>query len=250
MGNGGTRTGPTKRGNWLKRAKQNSEALEALLEEYGMESVDQLKGALANVRMADVGEPAPIVTKGTNAERHDPLAFITVETPYVAFVSSTTVFTLRPGNPNLTPPMEKIKLIATGTGPWHSCPWYIGDRGNFVHDQNLKVFKANWWLHRLDKRLAESVWSDERFPMPKKAVLDPRDFRRWDRQARVPDGEMTELTEFVALREMTRLILQKGHDTFLDYGRRWHGSDWDPRYPNPYRNRITDVVREFKVPER
>ena len=51
------------------------------------------------------------------------------------------------------------------------------------------------------------------------------------------------LAEFVPLREEVRRLLQRHSDTFLNWS--YHRDQFDPRFPNPYRNRIADVGRKI-----
>jgi hypothetical protein len=77
-------------------------------------------------------------------------------------------------------------------------------------------------------------------------VIGADQYQGWDRPGHQARGDRTPLAEFVPLRELVRYLLQKSGDTFMDHGLLPAGFEFDPRYPNPYRNRISSVKVELK----
>lgn len=224
-----------------------------LLRAHGCATVEELNAKLA-ASGADTPKsmPAPegtrLVGRKVVTGGKDALAFIDKDCPFVSFVSSTAIFVIRPARAKLTPPIERITLKAKGARPWYACPFYIGDKSNIINDSNLKVFKESWHHLVLPKHVAEAVYADPRWPKPTHAVMDPETFAGWDNIAKAPRGRMDPIEEFVPLREVTRRLLQKGADTFMNWIEMPEGYKFDRRIPNPYRNRITDVPVEFPSP--
>lgn len=238
-------------------AREKADALDALLKEHGVSSVDELNTKLAALTLDAAVEtygPDPAPTS-PDQPVVDPLVGITRETPYVELVSSTSMFVLRQLNKHYNPHITRIAVHRYRVGPWDACPFRIGcwderlpPEVRFVRDRNIKIFKAQWHHFRVTRQLAENVYADPRWPRPETHVVDPKTFRGWDRRSNQAVGEHVPIEDFVALREVVRYMLQKARETFLDYATRPKGFEFDPRFPNPYRNKITDVARETTIP--
>lgn len=234
-----------------KERAEKARIVDELLKAHGCATVDELKAKLAATGAAVATESPEgprfegrrIVTGGKDA-----LAFIDKDCPYVSLVSSTAIFVLRPERRKYQPPIERIILKVKKTMPWYACPFYIGDKSNIVNDTNLKVFKEEWHHFTLPRQTAEAIWADPRWEKPKTAVMDPETYSGWDSLAKQARGKHEEIVDFVPLREVTRRLLQKGADTFLNWLEMPEGYKFDRRIPNPYRNRITDVAVEFQSP--
>jgi hypothetical protein len=174
----------------------------------------------------------------------DPLAWITKKTKAVFLVSSTSRFVLRHENPRSNPPTKMLSLAATAAPqPWAACPFDFRSEDR-IHEQNNRVMLAKWHHLMAHSDMARIYWDDPRFDHPDEAVIDPKKFRGWNPLLREANGEKDKITEFVPLRELVRYLLQKNGMTFMDWSR--HQSEFDPRFPNPYRNKIPDVGSVIK----
>ena len=254
----------SKKPHWIKEARAKSEALDALMKEAGVDSVDALREHIASKSTPEQwAAPATGSTYSGGASievrewqqtevpepetgpAEDCLGFITADTPYVGIVSSTSTFVLRPQNDKMQPPMTRVSISSQGSRVWAANPFIIRDE-NRVYEQNIRVMKAKWHHYRVTRELAESIWSDERHRRPTTAVMDPTTFVSWDQRAKQAIGKHEPITEFVPLRELVRYLLTKGRETYLDYTVRPEGLTFDPRVPNPYRNKIVGVAVEIR----
>jgi len=255
--NGGqTGTGGERR-HWATEAKEKAGALDTLLAEHGVATVAEL-----NERLRGVVEPTPTtgpspadyaasVTVSAepqfkNAESEyltpseppppDPLAWITAGTQFVEIVSSCCVFGLVAAKDARG--KGAIDLPNYGSGPWGACPFSFRSEDR-QFEENQRVMKDEWWNHRFRRELAEMVYEQKGRLVPTDAVIGVEDYKGWDRMTRAARGTRTPLTEFVPLREEVRRLLQRHTDTFINWN--YHRNDIDPRIPNPYKNRVTDI---------
>ena len=215
--------------------KEKAAQMDALLKEYG--SIEAVKAKLEGGGPKDRPVMDLLPTARPPAPGGDALAWITNETPYVGLVASTAIFTLFPGDVN-NKGKGLIQLTNTGSGPWLANPFDMRHKDR-VQEQNLKVMKSKWWQHRYPQQTARRIFDEGIRPVPTRAVQAAADFERWDSLGRQAKGVYTPITEFVPLREEVRRLLQKYPETFIDWNH--HKGDLDPRFPNPYRNRISST---------
>jgi hypothetical protein len=237
-----------KKPHHLTVMKEKARAMDALLEQYG--SIEALQGAMQEkhtmiaselvVETAAASPPETVVPLDI-AKKTDPLAWITLDTPYVALVSGIAVFGLWTGDDPKG--RDSIDLVNTGIGPWLAMPFEI-THANRAQEQNERVMKATWWQHRLQRSLVERIYKPGKKSVPTKAVLTPEDYEGWDKVGMQARGTYSPLTEFVPLREEVRRLLQRHADTFLDWTS--HKQDFDPRLPNPYNNRLAALSAKIR----
>ena len=241
----GATTG-SKKPHYTQVLKDDRDEARAMVEQLKAE-IDALKAnpgaAMVQASTTSTPEPKPLVEVFAEQDAKkptvDPLAWITDKTPFVAIVSGTTSYTLRPQRKDFTPPIQRVVQQAEGDARvWAANPFDYSHKDRDI-ENNQKVMKSKFWHHRITKFTATSVWSDDRWPKPETAVIDPAKYHGWDRVTRMAKGDQEPIEEFVALRELTRILLQKAADTFLNWS--YHKEQFDPRRPNPYRNKVSDV---------
>ena len=224
-------------------------AMKAKMEEYGASTPEELFAKMAVAPPSDGAADRLVERIETAQPSKDCLHYITPDVPYVGIVSTYSTITLRPGRERMNPPMHRVVMNATGREAWGFCPFHIGDNTSEENDQRMKLMKARWHVHTLSREMAEMVWDDPRFPKPVRTVIDPKTFKGYDTNARAARGDLVEITDFDALREVTRICLMRLSETFLDYGRRPAGFDFDPRIVNPYKNKIPGLRMKTQAPK-
>lgn len=176
----------------------------------------------------------------------DCLAHITKDVQYVSFASTFTNICIRRGVKDAQPPLIKQFLRASEVDVWFSNPFPVGreivgpdpDGDQRAYDTMLKAQKSKYWMHRLTRSRARQIWTHPLVEKPTHTVLLPEKFEGYDKDSWEPVGELDPIEEFDPLRELTRMILMRVSETFMDWGRKHHNHHFDPRFPNPYRNRI------------
>jgi hypothetical protein len=122
-----------------------------------------------------------------------------------------------------------------GEGAWDLMPFVVQNRDR-EKEQLDRVKTAHWGYFRLTRDLADTVFGDPRYPCPKKAVVDPREFRGWDRVSMRARGTYRDV-EPDNLRELTRQVLQRLRGKCF-INNRYHAGRPDPHIVNPYGNEL------------
>jgi hypothetical protein len=171
----------------------------------------------------------------------DCLGHITKDVQSVVLVSTMARIVLRKGDKNFDPAIRRIFSSTDTREPWGSCPWVIGDPTNPERDVRLKAQYAQWWVHRITRTKAESIWADDRVKTPTHTVIDPKKWKGFDSEVWEAVGETEPIEEFDPLRECVRIALMRIGNTFMDWGRRDRRHKFDLRVPNPYRNKLAEI---------
>lgn len=225
----GATTG-SKKPHYTEVMKQEIEAQKA--------EIEALRAQLAAGAQPVTAAPA------TPKKEEDPLVWITERTPAVFLVSKTMTMWLRHDVPHVRPPVPGVFISETSDPqPWGANPFDFRNEDR-IEEQNNKVMMAKWHHLRVHKGIARQYWAHPDAVVPTETVIYPRKFVGWDKLLKEPKGEMDEIKEFCELRELVRTILQKSRNTYLNWD--YHKKDFDPRFPNPYSNRLIGVGDTIK----
>ena len=225
----------------------------ALLEKHGFESVEEMDAALKALSVAkEVVVEAPhdltAATPGIDMSRlpvpKDDLAWITRDTGAVHFVARYGTICIRPQQAALVPPLDAVLMLASGQGEWSACPFDLRSRTREQEILNMVHF-GKWSYLALSAEEAAALYSDPRWPCPRRAVVSASEFRGWDRAAKQARGTYRDLPEVLPLREAVRRVLQRFvGEAFVDAT--YHPEMPDVRIANPYGNRLLGLV--LKLP--
>lgn len=203
-------------------------------------------------------------------EVRDDLDWITPDVHSVAFVSRHMTICLRPAKPGFGDTFVPISMNHTGYGPWDAMPFDIRSNDadldrRVLRERINRATYATWAYHRLSRALAEEMYADARWPIPKEAVVSGKEFKGFDRQVQRAVGKHRVLVAPDPLREAARRVLQRlAGSTYVDV--RFHKdavlayADWcksgrkgferglNPSRPNPYGTSLGSLVAKLQPP--
>lgn len=258
-------TGSKKKKSSMKKAWE----AHALMKKYGFKTIEDMAAALEKVQDAEGLPEAPVTTSEaitvypeaavapetvtTPGDRlkalvapADDLAWITEDIGAVHVVARYQNLVLRPPRDNMNPPMAGVQVHEYTRGPWHAMPFDLRSRNREQEVLN-NVHYGKWAHLAISRDVAESVYADERYPLPTKAVISAKEFGGWDRHANQARGTLRPLGKPVALREVTRRVLQRFvGEVFINATHHWRDMP-DARVANPYGNRLAGLA--LKLPD-
>lgn len=219
------------------------------------------------VTVADLSSPpvtVPAEPKEPESEflkvdcSRDCLAHITKDVQSVSIVSTFTGITIRRGERDMMPPLRRLQMKSSEARRWVSNPFAVGhqivgpdpDGVQRGYDTLIKAQRTKWWHHRLTRARAEAIWQHPQMVKPTETALLPEQLKGFDSGVWQAMGDLQPIEEFVPLREAVRIILMRLEDTFMDWSNRDPRHEFDPRYPNPYRNFIRGLPKIPQLPEK
>lgn len=229
MSDGEKKSGSKKRGIAAMKEKYEDRIaeLEAELAAKGTAMGPSTGRAAAAVHAMEATFP-----KSGYAPTTDPLAWIdeSVDSVYLVgdnlYLTGSTVNVPRGAKPEDV--VEDVKAYADKD--WVNCPFRVVGRSQ-EETNNLRIMRAKYHHHRVDRFYADRVFASKWGPMPKKSCVRPEDFHGYDHQ-RQPHGQKTACSTDT-LRELVRYYCQRyaGH-IWIDYT--YHRGQIDFGMPNPY----------------
>lgn len=256
-----TKSGPNK----VKRAWASKGLVEELCEKWGIDP--EAEDALELLRAAMAAAPRPTVevtnpedapscttvdTSQIESDYYDPLWWLDENVHAFHFVSRRRGEVLRAAREKLVPPLPEIRLKQQAViepMAW-GCPFKLpttdlepGQRIIAGTQRAKGMIYAEWSTFVIPRHLAEDCYADPRHPLPKKAVINPEDFRGWAGRSGHALGKTREIRDPDPLREAARHILQRNNGrAFINVARhREMGSVECPEaylIANPYGNNL------------
>ncbi len=190
--------------------KEKADAFDSLLKEHGVTTLEELQAKLVN-ETTPPAQPDPMAGwKPADIEiPADDLAWITPDHFEIHFVLRKHNVTYRPAKPHLQPQLIALMLRPTHTAEWPACPFNLRDPENHERDLFLQIKYKKWNHFMFTRDNAEDMYRDDRFPLPKKAVISHTEFRGWSNQAGRALGVHRDLVNPDPLREAMRRCLQR-----------------------------------------
>ena len=163
----------------------------------------------------------------------------------VHFVARKRGLSLRPRRPRLNPPIDGIRLKPYGEGEWPAMPFSLKSEDH-ERQKRLRMKYNKWSYFCISRDIAEDMWSDDRWPIPRKAIISHEEFRGWSTASKRAVGTHRPLDNPDVLREAVRRFLQRGAgQVFINWSRHEEILRQHPQLfniVNPYGNALDEVA--------